>query len=449
MPDVLVIWLVGLLLASGAVVPFVVRRQRRERAARAAASKAERAGLHQPASLHPVIDPMRCLGCGACTRVCPEGDVLALVGGQAATIAPARCVGHGRCERACPTGAITLVFGTDTRGVELPRVRGDYMTNVENLYIVGELGGMGLVRNAVEQGRQCAEGIIKARRAEAPEASGALDVAVVGAGPAGMAAAATLGAAGVRYAVLEREGDLGGTVRHYPRRKVVMTRPFEIPGYGRVEATEISKEDMVDLWDDVSEASGVDEHVRTGHRVTGIRRVASGAFEVESDGEEPVRARRVILAIGRRGTPRKLGVPGEAQGHVVYGLMEPEAFAGRRCLVVGGGDSAVEAAVALSEEPGTTVRLSYRKAQVTRAKAANVTRLAEAVARGAIVPLWETEVQEIGPDWVALSGASGETRVEADEVLVFIGGELPTPFLLSCGIALDTHFGVPRIGMPG
>lgn len=447
MPDLAIIWLLGLVLASGAVVPFVVRRQRRERVAREAAAKAERAGLHQPASLHPVIDPLRCLGCGACTSVCPEGDVLALVGGQAEVIAPARCVGHGRCERACPTDAITLVFGTATRGVELPRVRGDYMTNVDNLYIVGELGGMGLVRNAVEQGRQCAEGIVKASRSEAPPPEDAFDAVVVGAGPAGMSAAATLEASGVRYAVLEREQDLGGTVRHYPRRKVVMTQPFTIPGYGTIDATEIPKEALMDLWHDVSEASGVGLKIRIGHRVTAISRDDGDLLKVESDGGAPVWARRVVLAIGRRGTPRKLSVPGETSGQVYYGLQEPEAFAGRRCLVVGGGDSAVEAAVALADEPGTTVHLSYRKARITRAKAANVSRLADAVARGRIVPLWTSEVTAIEPGRVRLTSASGEIDVEADDVFVFIGGELPTPFLEACGIQLDTHFGVPRIGV--
>ncbi|WP_412061607.1 NAD(P)-binding domain-containing protein [Rubrivirga sp. IMCC45206] len=446
MPDPVLIWLIGLALVGGIVGPFVVARRRRERAARAAAAKAERAGLHQPASLHPVIDPERCLGCGACTAVCPEGDVLALVGAQAQVIAPARCVGHGRCERACPTDAISLVFGTATRGVELPRVRGDYMTNVDGLYIVGELGGMGLVRNAVEQGRQCAEGIVKAIRAQGP-ASEMREVAVVGAGPAGLSAAATLGAADVPYVVLERATDLGGTVRQYPRRKLVMTQPFEIPGYGRLDATEISKESLVELWAEVADAAGVEDQTRLGMRVTNITRV-DGGFRIEGEGGEPVEARRVVLAIGRRGTPRTLGVPGDGQGHVVYALMEPEAYAGRSCLVVGGGDSAVEAAVALAEE-GAEVRLSYRKPAITRAKAANVSRLAQAVERGAITPLWASTVEAIGADTARLDTPGGEVVVPADDVFVLIGGEPPTPFLERCGIVLDTHFGVPRIGSEG
>ena len=449
MSDALLIWAVGVGLVLAAVAPFVRARRRRERRARETAERAERAGLHQPASLHPVVDPARCLGCGACTAVCPEGDVLALVGGQAATVAPARCVGHGRCERACPTDAITLVFGTAERGVDLPRVRGDYMTNVEGLYIVGELGGMGLVRNAVEQGRQCAEGIARAVRAQgasaqSASAEGAFDAVVVGAGPAGLSAAATLAAGGVRYVVLERAAELGGTVRHYPRRKLVLTQPFELPGYGRLSAVEIEKEALVGIWREAAEASGVAAHLRAGHRVTAIRRALGGAFEVESEGRPTVRARRVVLAIGRRGTPRRLGIPGEDQAHVVYALTEPEAYRERACLVVGGGDSAVEAAVALADA-GARVRLSYRRTQITRARAANVARLAEAVAAGAVEPLWSTTPEEIGPDWVRLATPAGALRVPADDVLVFVGGELPGPFLERCGVVLDAHFGVPRI----
>ena len=442
-PDAALIALIGAVLAGGAVVPFVLRRRRRERDARDKAHRAERAGLHEPASLHPVIDPMLCLGCGACTAVCPEGDVLALVGGQAATIAPARCVGHGRCERACPTGAITLVFGTESRGVELPRVQGDYQTNVPGLYIVGELGGMGLVRNAFEQGKQAAEGIARAL-ADDPPAPDAVDVAVVGAGPGGIAAASTLLRAGVDVAVLEREADLGGTVRHYPRRKLVLTQPFEIPGYGTIEASEIPKERLMDVWTDVADETGVRGRIRTGHRVLGACRDADGLFAVEVEGREPVRARRVVLAIGRRGTPRKLGVPGEDQPHVAYGLLEPEAYAGRRCLVVGGGDSAVEAALALSDLPGTEVRLSYRRAQITRAKAANLQRLDAALASGAITVLWETNVTAIHADTATLSSPDGETTVPAEDVFVFAGGELPTALLEACGVEMDTHFGTPR-----
>jgi thioredoxin reductase/Pyruvate/2-oxoacid:ferredoxin oxidoreductase delta subunit len=440
MTDGTLILLLGLGLAALAVVPFVRSRRRRETQGATAAAKAVEHGLDVPHSLHPVIDVSKCLGCGACTRVCPEGDVLALIAGQAQTVAPARCVGHGLCERACPTEAITLVFGTATRGVELPRVREDYQTNVPGLYIVGELGGMGLIRNAFEQGRQAAEGIV--RNAKLAPPGDALDVVVVGAGPAGLSVAISLERAGLRYAVVEKEADLGGAVRTFPRRKVVMTQPFTIPSYGTVTAREIPKEELVDLWDELAETTGVIDRIESGVTVSAIEPAACG-FRVVSREGRAWNAHRVVLAIGRRGIPRKLGVPGEAQGHVVYGLIEPEAYAGRRALVVGGGDSAVEAAMLLADQPGTTVALSYRRGALSRTKAANAERFAQAVARGAVAVYWNTEVLSIAADHVVLADDAGRHTVPADDVFVFAGGELPTAFLREAGIELDVKFGVP------
>ena len=449
MTDTALVWLIGAVLVLVATVPFVVARRRRERRARTSAHVAERAGLHEPASLHPVVDPARCLGCGACTAACPEGDVLGLVGGQATAIAPARCVGHGMCQRSCPTDAISLVFGTAARGVDLPRVRGDFQTNVDGLYIAGELGGMGLIRNAVEQGRQAAEGIARRAAREAPPPGfDGLDAVVVGAGPAGFAAAAALDDAGLDYAVLERAADVGGAVRQYPRRKLVMTQPFTLPGWGRIDAGTLPKETLTAAWGDALDASGVAARLRTGWTVEAVTR-QDGAFTVASAEGDRLRARYVVLAIGRRGVPRRLDVPGEDAAHVVYALLEPEAFAGRRCLVVGGGDSAVEAAVALADAGAASVRLSYRRAAVTRAKAGNLRALAEAVEAGTVEPLWETTVTAIGPDHADLEGPDGAVRIDADDVVVLIGGELPTAFLERSGVALDTHFGVPRIGAEG
>ena len=437
MSDTLLLWGIGLGLALATAAPFALRLRRRERETEQAIDEALRYGLHEPVSLHPVVDTDRCIGSAGCTEVCPE-DVLGLREGQAVAVAPARCIGHGLCERACPVGAIRLVFGTERRGVELPRIRENFETNVAGLYIVGELGGMGLVANAFEQGRQCVEGIARERNG-GPERIA--DLAIVGCGPAGLSASLTALDRGLSVVTLEKE-DIGGTVRNYPRKKLVMTRPVKVPGHGKLPLREIRKEELVSIWEDIARDTGL--QVSTGETVTRVEREGLHHFRLITE-RGAYEAKRVVLAIGRRGVPRKLGIPGEASAHVSYSLREPEAFTGDRILVVGGGDSAVEAALALADQPGNEVRIAYRGDAFRRIKPANHERLAGALAAGRLEVLWGSVPLEILPDHVILSRSDGSHRdVPADQVFVFAGGELPTGFLRACGVELDTHFGSPR-----
>ena len=440
--DTLIIVGVAAGLVILATIPFLWRIRRLERRAMVAADQAERYGLHEPVSLHPIVSPGDCIGTGACVSVCPEGDVLGLRNGQAQVIAPARCVGHGLCERACPTQAITLVFGTATRGVEIPRVKGDFETNVPGLYIVGELGGMGLIRNAFEQGRQCLEGIAARRSKSAGHRAGdapeLYDVVIVGAGPAGLSASLHAQRLGLRFRTIERE-DVGGTVRYYPRKKIVMTQPMEIPGFGKLKEKEIPKERLVDIWTEVIAKTGIT--VATEETVQKITPRSAGGFTVETTKGE-YQARYVILAIGRRGIPRKLGIPGENLPKVSYSLLEPEAYEGDRIVVVGGGDSAVEAAIALADQPGNEVSLSYRQAQFSRIKSGNQRRIEEAIKAGKVKALWQTNLSEITSTEVAYRDKDGaEHRMPNSQVFVFAGGEMPTGFLRACGVQIETKFG--------
>lgn len=396
-------------------------------------AQARSAGLTEPASLHPVIDATRCVGCGSCVNACPEGNVIGLIDRKAALINPTHCIGHGACRSACPMEAITLVFGTETRGVDIPLVGSDFQTNVPGVFIAGELGGMGLIRNAIEQGRQALEAI---RRLGGIGASDRLDVVIVGAGPAGIAA--SLGALQhkLRFVTVEQES-LGGTVAHFPRGKLVMTAPATLPLIGTARFKETTKEVLVGFWEEVVARTGL--KIRYQERVEEIL-AQDDAFLVKTN-RDSYRTRAVLLAIGRRGTPRKLGVPGEELDKVVYRLIDPEQYRGRRVLVVGGGDSALEAAASIAEQPGTRVTLSYRSEAFSRAKEKNRVRIAAAERGGRLCVIFKSTVQEIRPQQVILDREGERIELVNDAVIVSAGGELPTPFLKRIGIQVDTKHG--------
>ena len=417
------------------VIPYVRRVIAREKAVLKAHEESLEYGLYRPASLHPVVNPDQCIGTGNCVEVCPEKDVLGLLSGQAMPVSPSRCVGHGLCERSCPVNAIELVFGTSKRGIDLPRIQENFETNVPGLFVVGELGGMGLIRNAFEQGRQCIELMHIDKDAADPDV---LDIAIIGCGPAGLSCALFSSEKGYSYVVLEKDG-IGGTVANYPRKKLVMTEPLSLPGGFGLKEREYVKEDLIELWTNLVQQFEL--RIRENEIVSSIEKSASGIFEVRST-NGTVKARRVVLAIGRRGIPRRLGVPGEDLQHVSYSLKDASQFIGDRCLVVGGGDSAVEAALSLSQEEGTQVVISYRKASFSRIKKDNLDRIRAAMDSGRVQAIFSSEVQEIRPHEALLS-VEGEQRqtVPADYVFIFAGGTLPTEFLQRCGIKVDTVFG--------
>lgn len=418
-------------IALIAVVSYVRIKNRHAAAAAAILDEAIKTGMTEPPSLHPVIDPIACCGSGACIRACPE-KAIGLINHKAVLINPAHCIGHGACAPACPVGAIKLVFGTEKRGIDIPQVNPNFETNVPGIYIAGELGGMGLVRKAAEQGRQAMDSIAKNRGS-----GDQLDVVIIGAGPAGLAA--TLGAMEkkLRSVTLEQEDSLGGTVYHYPRNKLVMTQPVVLPIVGKAKLGEISKEDLLAFWHGIVKKTSM--KLNFNERVERVT-PDEGGFVVKSEKAE-YRAKNVLLAIGRRGTPRKLGVPGEESSKVVYRLIDPEQYAGKKVLVVGGGDSAIEAAVAISEQPGTTVSLSYRSNAFGRVKQKNRERLAEAEQAGRLAVLLSSNVQKIEKEHVHLDHDGKALCVENDGVIVCAGGVLPTGMLKEMGIKVETKYG--------
>jgi len=425
---------VYLIPVMATLIWFAKRQRKALQQSIATLQAAKEGGFSEPASLHPLMDPVRCLGCGACVAACPEGgQVLGVVGGVAELIGPSHCIGHGACKEACPRDAITLVFGTERRGVDIPHVGTNFETNVPGIFIAGELGGMGLIRNAAEQGRRALECICKL---DGMGKGDQLDLVIVGAGPAGFAASLGALETKLRFITIEQDS-LGGTVSHFPRGKVVMTAPVNLPIVGKVKFTETTKEALLQFWEGVAKDTGI--RINYEERLDAIDRTENGFLVKTSKGAYQSRA--VLLAIGRRGTPRKLEVPGEELPKVVYRLIDPEQYRGQHVLVVGGGDSALEAAASIADEPGTTVTLSYRSNAFSRAKEKNRQRIHEASQAGKIRVLFKSEVKAIYPERIEIDQEGTLQDIPNDAVIISAGGVLPTPLLKKIGIEVETKHG--------
>lgn len=413
------------------IVRHIRRMNRTEAAARAAA---ERGKLRSdgPQAQHPHIDATHCIGCGACVDVCPEGDVLAVIAGKAAIVNGHKCIGHALCAEACPVGAITIVMASPSVSADTPQRTAQYESSIPNLFIVGELGGLALIKNAVNEGRSCVDTIaarllgIKRGRSVA----GVADVCIVGAGPAGISASLRAIEKRLSYLTLEQE-EFGGTVAKYPRQKLVMTSPVEFPLYGKFNKLQVSKEDLLKFWHKVHGRAGLKVH--THEKVEQIRREPDGAFTIETM-KGRYRAWTVVLALGRRGTPRKLGVPGEERAKVMYGLIEAEAYTDAKILVVGGGDSAVEAAMGLAHQRGNRVTLSYRRDSFSRIKERNAQRLPEYTNGGRLQIIFNSQPVEIGDRAVRLDVGGTIREIPNDYVWVFAGGTPPSDFLRAIGV---------------
>lgn len=430
----LIIYSIVLGVCATIVLLYIKSVQKSSRKVAAKIEKAKEEGLFEPVSLHPVIDLNTCIKSGACVKACPEKDILGILQGGGTLINASNCVGHGACFHACPVEAITLVIGTEKRGVDLPHVSEQYESNVEGIYIAGELGGMGLIKNSIEQGVMAVENIIKAG---IPKGDTGYDLIIVGAGPAGIAATLTAKKNGLKFLTLEQD-TLGGTVFTFPRSKIVMTSPVELPLYGKMRLYDTSKQELLDIWNQALTSNDIQiqEHTKVESIVP-----QEGGFNVLTLKGEAFWTKNVLLAIGRRGTPRKLGVPGEVSEKVAYRLLEPEQIHGKNVLVVGGGDSAVEAAMLLGAQNNVT--LSYRSDKLSRIKPKNRDNIMAAIESGQVHPRFNTNVARITSEKVFLSGEGidGELALDNDLVYIFAGGELPTELLKKAGIEITKRFG--------
>ncbi len=409
-----------------------IRRQTRLVDKKIAAAKQE--GLFEPVSLHPVVNLDLCLGSGACIRACPEKDILGLRNGKATVINASRCIGHGACFHACPTQAISLHIGTEQRGVELPHVNKNFETNVRGIYIAGEMGGMGLIKNAVEQGKQAVNNIVKELT---PNGEAEFDLIIVGAGPAGISATLQAKKKGLKTLTLEQDS-LGGTVYSFPRKKIVMTSDMELPLHGKIRLYETSKDELLTLWRSVLAKHQI--QIQENQKVEQILH-EDEAFKILTQSGKTFTSQKVLLAIGRRGTPRRLGIPGEDKQKVAYRLLEPERIKNKDIVIVGGGDSAIEAALLLLEE--NQVTLSYRKETFSRIKQKNTDKIKEALADNKLSTIFNSTLTSIQEDTVTIKITNHQDSLELknDLVYIFAGGELPVQFLKNAGVTITKKYG--------
>jgi thioredoxin reductase (NADPH) len=428
--DTLVALAIAAIVGTFFLRGYLKSLKKQEERARASAAKGALFS-EGPKSQHPHIDTAWCIGCGGCTSVCPEGDVLAMVGGKAAIVNGYKCIGHGLCAEACPVGAISMVLASPSMSADMPRLTPEYETSLENLFIIGELGGLALIKNAVNQGRDCIDTIAArlSARGTTQTTSDVFDVLIVGAGPAGISASLRAIEHRLNYITLERD-EIGGTVAKYPRQKLVMTSPVEFPMYGKFKKTELSKEALLAFWDTV--LNRADFNGRTGEKVEDIKKDADSIFTVVTPNNQ-YRARAVVLGLGRTGTPRKLGVKGEELPKVMYRLIEADHYVNKQILVVGGGDSAVEAAMGLAYQVGNKVTLSYRQSAFGRIKERNAQRIADCMRKGKIDVLFNSNPVKFTETSVVLDVSGTRQEIPNDFVWIFAGGTPPNDFLKKIG----------------
>ena len=387
----------------------------------------------------PQIDTSTCIGCHACVDACPY-DVLEVRRFVAVVVRPDDCCGLTLCEQRCPNGSLRITDGAPIE--DRPRVD-DALQSLDTpgLYVAGDLTGLPLIRNAINQGARAARAAIASLRAEGASTDdpALLDLVVVGSGPAGLSASLGAAEAGLRTITLE-QGSVAESIRSFPRGKLVFDQPLSLPLEGELWLRESTKEELLGQWRRIIRARRLP--IEEGVRVTAVRSIPGAGgprFELEGQttaGPRRWRARRVILALGRRGTPRKLDVaiPEACSARVSYSMADARSFAGKRVLVVGLGDVAMEAAIALGRQPGTTVTVSYRGTEFRRGKGRNIAQVQRLAAAGRIELRLGTEVARVDEQGVELRGADGVIAVPWDAMLVMIGSLPPWGFLESAGV---------------
>ncbi len=423
----MIIWAITIFVICLIVVPYYIKFKRQQKVNLERKKEAVLLGSDKPVAQYPLIDTNICIGCGSCAAACPEKEVLGVVFGKSTIINGLKCIGHGLCEKACPVEAIKVGLGDVKNRDDIPIMNEYNETNIRRLFIAGELGGFALIKNAINQGKMVANKI--SETGSRSNGKDIKDVIIVGAGPAGMSAGLTAIKKGLSYLILDQQG-AGGTILQYPRKKIVLTQQVEIPLYGYLNKSEYTKEELLDIW--LSLKAKHNMNISEGEKLSTI--IEGEEYISVNTQNTEFRARNVILALGRRGTPRKLGVPGENRSKVMYKLLDAASYSNEHILVVGGGDSAVEAAMGLAQQPGNTVTLSYRKNKLFRIKRKNSERVKDYISTGKLKTIFNSNITNVDKKSVNITCEGKEVEIKNDYIFVFAGGIPPFKLLKDIGI---------------
>lgn len=376
----------------------------------------------------PIIDQDLCIGCSSCVNAC-DHNVLEIVAGKSTATNLDTCTGKSFCAEACPTGACQLTGGSAARIVEVPQLHPNFETNQKGIYAIGELGGMGLIKNAVNEGQL----VIEKLKMGHVRRNGVLDLIIVGAGPAGLSAGLAAKAAGLKAVVVE-QGVFADTIRRFPNRKIVMAEPINVPMYGSLWISDAPKETLLSVWQTIIQSAQLE--INEKEQVLGVKPNGSGTFHVETNKCVHI-GQKVILAIGKRGSPRTLEAKGADLPKVMYSLADANQYTKAKVLVVGGGDSAAEAAISLSRQEGNEVTLSYRKKEFSRLKSKNLAALTRSITEGKVRFLAGSRVLDIDEKSVLLACEDGrQEKLHNDYIFAMLGGTPPNAFLQQIGVSM-------------
>ncbi len=434
----------GYLLMLAIALFSILKKSKKNKKAISTLEKNIRDNLNEPATMHPEINESLCAGCGSCVKACPEGEILQLISHKAVLVYPTKCVGHGACEQACPFGAIDLVFGTKTRGMEIPRISPDFETNIPGLYIAGELGGMGLIRNAIKQGKLAAYHAISKLKDVNHKTD--VDIFIVGAGPAGFSAALASKEKNMKYKIIE-QNSFGGTIYNFPRQKIVTSHPLEIPIFGikKFKSNVVQKEEILSIFSKIKEENNL--VISEKESFKNLKKLDNGTFEIETS-KGTYTSKKVILGMGVRGSPRKLGLPNEDMPKVTYNLIDPEEYQNASIAIVGGGNAGLEAAQYLSKPHlKNKVHLIVRggpEEAFSRANEQNQKLVFEQEKQKLVTIHYDSAIKTIEKDFILINKSNEEVKLNNNYIFIFAGAEVPFKFLMSLGINIDKAHGEKR-----